>query len=319
MTLPILSDADSRALTRRIGGLSIAVAMGVGAVAYGFGFGVGGRSTPVAAGTAGAAAAETWFAEEWDYTSTANMKSDPNGWMTFQFEKTDTVEMYFTDTLASTPWGGTDGIRVKYFGLDALPDTMQDAESSVTLDFPTSDTENEIWWETWVRWDSNFRTDFGYGLTPDHKTIFVFPETGAAGLRREIKVGTQNDSTIYNQISSSTYREAWRVPPEGSFSPWPNAFDAGSVNAKDDLYDFAWHHIRVHMVMDTDGTDGVWEVWLDGTLVAQEEAGDLRGSAQGNTGWGSIKFPNNINEQPTSDQSIWFGPLRVYISDPGWS
>lgn len=50
MTLPILSDADSRALTRRIGGLSIMSAMAVGAVAYGFGFGIGGRSAPVAVG-----------------------------------------------------------------------------------------------------------------------------------------------------------------------------------------------------------------------------------------------------------------------------
>ena len=101
------------------------------------------------------------------------------------------------------------------------------------------------------------------------------------------------------------------------FRSWATRCDVCQPWLPDWIWDGAWHLIQVHMKLDSDGTDGVVEAWMDGQKFVESIGVDL--GSGGQEFFAEIRLSGNLNHNPDQDQRVMFGRQRVWITDPGWS
>lgn len=256
---------------------------------------------------------ELWFEEGWSYADTDDMKSDPNRWLSFKTWNAENAETFLATGIPGTPWGGGRALKVTYF----VGSNPQDPEASTRIDFPraVADQPGEFWMETYVKWDPFFKTDFGRGFTADHKTFFFWENT--EDRRHEFKVGLFSRG-MWARIGDR-YEEVAQFPASGGSGHPDQYSESNQLIPEDEVWDGVWHRLRFHIRLDTDGTDGEWEVWLDDMKVVDGQGIDLASASSGSTHWTGVTLAANLNEGPDVEaQSIWFGPVRVWIGDPGW-
>lgn len=76
-------------------------------------------------------------------------------------------------------------------------------------------------------------------------------------------------------------------------------------------FDGNWHYYQMHVKIGS-GSNGICNLAVDGTVV-QTNTGLSQGGASYIYG---IAFGRNMNQGPPQNQSLWWGPIACYTSDP---
>jgi len=248
-----------------------------------------------------------WLAEDFStYTSTSNMISDPRH-IYSDGEDVNTGQMTLDTTVG---YGGlTQSMRYDYadrtsVGGSGLTGRCTDYVIGRALVLPT--TTQEIWAEFYVKFTVGFTTVapsvWGCTSNPDLKLIFgrTHPDN-----RYEVKAG---NSTLEEWV--------WRWPGGPETNVPAAQFPPANV------FNDTWMQIRVHFKNSTTATshDGAYAFWLNGVVVKDTTGVNTianDGVSQITDLYG-IWLGQNLNQGPAALQSLWWGRVRVYNSDPGW-
>jgi len=116
----------------------------------------------------------------------------------------------------------------------------------IKVEFPSP--QKEFWVRWYERWENGARWSDGYpGYT---KSLYL--RTG--GWASSYAGFYGNGYRIYNQGSVGVY-------PSSSSGGWSTVYPGG-------VSDGSWHSYEVHMKMDTNSSDGIGRIWVDGKLVS---------------------------------------------------
>lgn len=235
--------------------------------------------------------AAPWFEEDWDYADTADFLSDPNGWLS----PDGTLEKVLVQD-PTAPWPSQKCFEVRFVAGGPT-------SAGVDVFFPraSEDQPREIWQETWIRWSSNWKTNFNGSGNPDHKTILWFDQNSSGSRRWSFKAG------VFSSAQIRTYTSNVDDDP-GRLS---------SATAPEILWDNEWHRIRVHFRMQDGGPNGIIESWIDDLKMF--ELFDVFNPDQRDFDYfNKTALGRNLNQTPDQDQQIRYGRTRVYLNDPGW-
>ncbi|MCF8094889.1 MAG: hypothetical protein K9J79_05950, partial [Desulfobacteraceae bacterium] len=137
--------------------------------------------------------------------------------------------------------------------------------------------------EFWVRWYERYESGFEWaGGRIDVKSLYI----------RTYPYRTQNGGSPYAGVKSDT---GYRVYNNGSTGDYPYSDSGGWF----DLYptgvsDGSWHCFEIYMKMDTDGTDGIGRIWIDGKLVEEDTSVNWSdGDATSREGFRWFEFLSN--------------------------
>ncbi len=163
------------------------------------------------------------------------------------------------------------------------------------------DNRREIWLEVVARFSADFSTEMARcRFAPAYK--FVFGLLPGNGGRFDLVAGL--------------FGRQWigRYPgQDGAYKNIRSPFGAG--------FDGRWHVYRFHWKLSTtpQNFDGIYQLWMDERLVVN----DHRARTRNRKGEGArkiwlIALGRNINNGPEREQSIWWGRVRIWGTDPGW-
>lgn len=174
---------------------------------------------------------------------------------------------------------------------------------TITRGIPVPGHRREIWLEVVARFSPNFSTRMPESLNckfaPEYKFVFGLLE-GESG-RFDLMAGT------FGHRWDAAYpgaREKYKIR-----GPFGNGFDG------------QWHVYRFHWKLSStpDSRDGIYRLWMDGRLVVNDAGINVR-PRRGKPAqrfW-LIALGRNINNGPAHEQSVWWGRVRLWGSDPGW-
>jgi|GEM_PF-1759003 len=137
--------------------------------------------------------------------------------------------------------------------------------------------------ELWIRWYQRYQAGFAWeGGTPYYdKTLYIWSEGNSA-------VNPQH----------AAIPQAFAMTALGS----PDEYQAVASNGIDwndvfgDTSDGQWHLFEIHIRMDSDSTDGVAQMWIEGDLVIDESDVDYSGGDPASRdGWTWLEFHSNQN------------------------
>ncbi len=236
-----------------------------------------------------------WFEEVWDYSSTAEMQGDPNGWL----EKNG--DFVTLTTGLSTPWGGTTAMRDSIVPGELLT-SGEPIVGGYDLEFPRAATDQprEIWGEVYVRFSANWKTNWGGSGNPDHKTLLVQNQNSSH--RWSLKIGNRQGNGY-----------ACYTAADGAHGP---DLIGANLDAPSQAWDGDWHRMRFHMKMGTQGgLDGRLACWFENTKYRD---GDVGTNSTSSEYFEEIQLGRTLNQAPT--ETIWleYGRVRFFIIDPGW-
>lgn len=218
------------------------------------------------------------------YTSTSNLLSDPRG-IYVSSENINTKQITL-DT--SVGYGGSGkSMRYDYPRMGAV---SADYTISRSLNL-RSVGATEVWVEAAVRFSSNFSLNAGTSAGAALKLLHVAePDVpGRFGLNFE-----NGDNGSLNA--------------EGPNDTYDAMYLRGSVRPNS-LFDGNWHVVRYHIRL---GSSDFHEFWVDGAY---------QGSRTGSTSARSfswISLAKNLNQGPLEAQSLWWGSVKVWKTNPGW-
>ncbi len=160
----------------------------------------------------------------------------------------------------------------------------------------------EVWVEAWVMFSSNWTTKApaDWGCTSGNGYKFIFGSvTGASYGRFGLYAGVGGDGKTTGQW------QAGEPPNEGTIRASMSSFP---------FFDGKWHRYRMHMRVNTNGANtGALALWLDDTRVANIQNLDVQASSIY-----QLPLGRNLNQGPASPQSIWWGSISVYRTNPNW-
>lgn len=144
--------------------------------------------------------------------------------------------------------------------------------------------------ELWIRWYLRFEAGMAWddgtytGTKPYpyyHKLLYIYTN-GATQVIPGFVVS--NNMALTAQATSDYYQ----VKTPSGAGDWARINGGNTGDGKFHLYE-------VHLKMDSNQTDGIGELWVDGALVASNYAVDWSaGDAVARQGWSYIKIGNNM-------------------------
>ena len=219
-----------------------------------------------------------WYNENWDYSSISALKQS----VAYAFENNGSLSLLKGE---QTPYGT----------INALKATVNGGYSTVGANlYPTQsavDRPREVWFEVLVKFDSNWRTATVPEQSADHKTIF-YTETGEVN-RWAIHIGVFGGA-VQGRINSGFAKQ---IRPDLDLPTW--------------IWDGTWHRLRWHLKMGNG--DGVFEMWLDEVKYLAETGIN---TVSGSRYFDVIALGRNGGFAEAA--SMYWGPVNVYISNPGW-
>lgn len=234
------------------------------------------------------------------YSNTASLLADCT---TFNcVEDVSTGDMALDATVA--PPGASKSMRYEY---------RHDGNgcNSITLKraFLFPEVEQEVWAEFKVLWSTNFTTANNACPPNDHKLIFGDTEADQSG-RWAFYVG--GDSPPNHTVQQE------RPVPNGGGA----YLNQSNIPSAEDLWTSGtWHTIRLHIKHSTSGSsgDGIWEIWIDGVLRHRQTNFSTNDGGGGSDRIKGFSFAHNKDDGPPNvDMFIWWGPVKVYNTNPGW-
>lgn len=164
-------------------------------------------------------------------------------------------------------------------GTRGLQGWMGDENNSLTgtlgIDFATAGLAAE-YTEMWIRWYFKYQAGFRWlNDIVNHKMVYlspILPGWAALGFYNGV-LGVQGPLGSAWQTSATT---------------WSAAFCGGVGN---DAIEVA-RCLEYHVKLDTNGADGLLDIWLDGTLI-HSRTDAYYGGVDGRTGWDGFFFIEN--------------------------
>lgn len=295
--------------------VAILGALTFGAIAYGYGYGVSSGRTesyPQQTDSVQTPMVQAWFTENWNYADSAEMHTDPNGWLSLGPGKTDEYNDLEIDSAA--PWGAP------YRNLKAGYDATGGGGYDITFPDASTDSLRTIWQEVWMKFTNGWKTDWGDAGNPDHKTLQWYDQ-GESGTRRTgFKLGVFGGGTQASLDANAFVGIQYCAGAEqgGVLGP----------NLPADVWDGNWQRFRFYISYDaTPGADstGVMHVnWSNETIGLGNDSTivwcDAVGSGQYTSGFyiNTTVMGRNQNHTPDSLVFAHYGKVTVYSTDPGW-
>lgn len=179
--------------------------------------------------------------------------------------------------------------------------------------------QKEIWveivYKTSSHWTNEAPAEWGCTSNSDYKFTFarVFGQDG----RFTFILGNTYDNNVYSSVPYGSVDElAWQAYA-GIKSTSATRRQAAVP------FDGQWHTLRYHVKLNTDGTaNGRIAVWFDGQRFRDDGVG-----APGYTGpplnitasdLYALALGRNLNQGPAQAQSLWWGRIAVWRTNPGW-
>jgi hypothetical protein len=173
----------------------------------------------------------------------------------------------------------------------------------------------ELWIEVVAKTSGGFLTmaPANWGCTSDEGLKFV--DVGVyPGDRFSIGLRTGSTPPASGQM--------WFGYPDNVTDP------QGKVNYSSvpfSAVDGNWHVYRQHVKISSGypgapNADGIMEGWIDGVKVVSE-IGIRTNSTAGNTPprfLTGVSLARNLNQGPAQNQSLWWGRVAIYATNPGW-
>lgn len=140
-------------------------------------------------------------------------------------------------------------------------------------------TQPEFWIRWYNRWESGFKWNSQHAL----KLMYIYtnPQTNVGSqVIPELKDGSYFEVAVQGGGPS----------PRCSHCGWDALFPSGQS-------DGSWHAFEVHLKMDTNGSNGIAEVWIDGAKKVSQT--NVNFGTQSGFQWilvgSNAQFPNNVN------------------------
>ncbi len=149
--------------------------------------------------------------------------------------------------------------------------------------------------EIWVRWYMRYQPGFAWSAgNPNYDKTIYFWENGPGGK----SILYEHASGTFMILSGSV--DFTEIPASPTIS-WQDVFGTTS--------DGLFHMFEMHVKMDTDGTDGIAQAWIDGVKVIDSATVDFNGMT------GIKRGDFHSNQSSVSNG----GPEYVDYSDMTWS
>jgi hypothetical protein len=135
--------------------------------------------------------------------------------------------------------------------------------------------------EFWIRWYNKWQSGFKWNSQHVLKLIYIYTNA-------QTNVGSQ----VIPELKDGSYFEVaiqgGGASPQCSDCGWNALFPSGQS-------DGSWHAFEVHLKMDTNGSNGIAEVWIDGVKKVSQT--DVNFGTQSGFQWilvgSNAQFPNN--------------------------
>jgi len=157
--------------------------------------------------------------------------------------------------------------------------------------------------ELWVRWYSRHQSGFAWSGTIGYDKILYF-FTGKPNCAVIAEYTYENRYSLIAQDTSNYYQVF-------GYHGWVTV-NGGSTG------DGQFHCFELHLKMDTNQSDGIGQIWIDGDLVADNAHVDWsNGDATAKQGWTSFLIGSNQSD-PVGDtpQYVDFDDMVVYNGTP---
>lgn len=219
-----------------------------------------------------------------EYTSTANMRTNPAGKFTAVLDgSSDGNE---TSNAAQISLDQTDGYgALTQCMLFSFP-SINASDYSIGCNLALPDSYTEAWLEVVAKFSTDFTTDGPAAGNIDYKFLFFRCGSG----RGNVMIGTN---------ASHQYTIGYPGNEDG--------FEGGTAGT--DWWDGQWHVLRWHMKT---GASGTCRVLVDG--VVKKDYGTVATTATSITG---IALGRNMNKGTDHTMTIKLGRVRFWDTDPG--
>lgn len=278
---------------------------------------------------------------------------DSGSWSTsFDYSQTCTQRGYFgdidcevvsTDSMINWSWGsGTDDGKSTQATADAnnvrgdgglgarfwVGDGVNNQLGEISISFPQQEPE------LWIRWYQRYEAGFKWqeGEPYYDKTLYIYSTGFGEGQ------GWINPQYHGNAGAGGT----WTLSILGGSDPYQavSSLDLKWTDVFGSVSDGQFHLFEIHIKMDTDGTDGVGKMWIDGKRVINNTGVNWsEGHNATRDGWSFIEFESNQHSPdngrymyvdyddieiwnttpPNRDEygDPWIGPLNGFLGAGG--
>ena len=253
-------------------------------------------------------------------SSTTSLRNDGQG--VFAENEDLGSSRFFLDTWVGYP-GGSHSMRYDWMdqgGGNAI---------SIGRKIPIG-RQKEVWVEAYVRWSPNFMDNIQLDSNDGdpstdvaaHKFIFLAANcVTSCNAGWEISDGTK----VYRW--ALLWPAATRNPPHGPISAETPAIVEKSVatdgpqiikGISHDVsqhFDGQWHRMRIHIRHDP----GAYEVWIDGQKVVDLVQQGFNFTVRPEVATTAVLLGRNKDDgNPSGTESLWWGKVSVWTTDPGW-
>jgi hypothetical protein len=215
---------------------------------------------------------------------------------------TYTFNDHQTQILSTANYSNGDGGRGIRFWLAWDPEAEVEARTKYTgplwVGFPSAQQE------LWIRWYMRYQYGFAWSPLEYHKQLYI--HTGEVNTSVipawygyiYYTAGAQNTADPYQVLTDENY--GWSYIMGGSTS------------------DGQWHCYEIHIKMDTDQTNGIGQIWLDGILLESNVEVDWSdGDATAKEGWTYFTFTSNSKSSADTDgMYVDYDDITVYNTTP---
>jgi len=196
--------------------------------------------------------------------------------------------------------GGGNGFR-KHYSEYAVYGTT--GSSSFGVEFALADTITEFW----VRWYDREYTSYNGNTNEGHKVLYWHSKDPIGSQESQYSYIEREKVGYYEQGASPLGAQHYGTTGRG----WRYYYGGGT-----DVGDGSWHLIEHHLKMDTNGTDGVVEIKIDGELLLSHTNVDMDSS--GTRSFGGFSVVTNSSQAIDVDCAGKLDVDDIAVSTAGW-
>ena len=167
----------------------------------------------------------------------------------------------------------------------------------VNIDFPSAQTE------FWLRWYMRYQSGFQWLSLNYDKHMYIITDAPSTAVIAEFWY----DRYVAIAQNTPNYYQVQTAEGDG----WTGVMGGATG-------DGLFHSYEVYLKMDTDSTNGVGRIWIDGVLVAENTGVDFSGgNATARLGWTAIGMGSNQRE-PNNGGCYYadFDDVAIYTTMP---
>ncbi len=190
-------------------------------------------------------------------------------------------------TSAANYFGGSGGRGQRHW----IGDGLNNVSGGLAISFTTSQTE------IWIRWYMRYEQGFIWNYLSDQKIIYIDPQT--PGIRIAISYkGSDGFFPWVSSISNSnmpTATTGWDTVMANGSTRANTSDNGATVGELHKTSDGQWHLYEAHFKIDTNGSNGVAEVWIDQTKIINATNINYGGQTMTIVNIGSnAKYPSTV-------------------------